>query len=122
MSVTRADLVERLALSAGISVRDAELVLSTVLDAIGAGLAEGHRIELRGFGVFEPKRHAPRLARNPRTGEPVTVVARSSVHFKAGRVMHRLLNGDSDTRAALQAKRDATLRRRDEKAGQLTLC
>ena len=121
MSITRAVLVKRLASSAGISAREAEQVLSTVLDAIGAGLAEGHRIELRGFGAFERRQHPARQARNPRTGEPVTAAARASVHFKAGRALHLLLNGDSDTRAVFQAKRDATLRRRDEKAGQLSL-
>ena len=98
MSVTRADLIERLALSAGISVHDAKLVLSTVLDEIAAGLAEGHRVELRGFGIFEPKRHPARQARNPQTGELVTVATKASVHFKTGRGMHLLLNGDFDAR------------------------
>ena len=121
MSVTRADLIERLASSADISVRDAELVLSTVLDAIAAGLAAGHRIELRGFGVFEPKLRPARDVRNPRTGEHVMTAAKARVHFKIGRAMHLLLNGDSETREVFQAKRDAALRRRDEKVGQLSL-
>ncbi|MGI9501262.1 MAG: HU family DNA-binding protein [Geminicoccaceae bacterium] len=91
--MTRSDLIIRLASSAAISNRDAELVLRTVFEAIGAGLAEGDRIELRGFGVFEPRQHPARQARNPRTGEAVTAPAKAKVHFKAGRPMHRLLNG-----------------------------
>ncbi|MGI9488229.1 MAG: HU family DNA-binding protein [Geminicoccaceae bacterium] len=119
--MTRADLIARLASSAAISVRDAELVLSTVLDAIGTGLEHGDRIELRGFGIFEPRQHPARQARNPRTGEAVTTAAKASVHFKAGTAMHRLLNGDPAARVEFQAKREAERRRRDDKGGQLTL-
>ena len=119
--MNRSDLVERLAQSAGISNRDAELVVSAMLDRIGAGLAEGHRVELRGFGVFERRQRPERQARNPRTGEPVMAPERATVHFRAGRGMLELLNGDAGARAALQTKRDVAIRRRDEKAGQLTL-
>lgn len=121
MSVTRADLINRLASSAAINVRDAKLVLDTVLDAIGTGLGEGHRIELRGFGIFEPKEHPARKARHPRTGETVFTQAKVGVHFKAGEAMHQLLNDDAAARRLHQAKRDAAVRRRDEKAGQPSL-
>lgn len=121
MSVTRADLITRLASSAAISIKDAEPVLSTVLESIGDGLAQGQRIELRGFGVFQRREQNTRQARNPRTGEEVMVPAKATAHFKAGTAMHKLLNGDPDARAMLQSKRECQLRRRDQKAGQLSL-
>ena len=106
---------------AGITNRDAELVLAAVLDEIAAGLAEGHRVELRGFGVFEPKPKPARQVRNPRSGEPVMTAARATVHFKAAKAMHLLLNGDSGARSIIQEKRDDVVRRRDEKSGQPSL-
>ncbi|MGI9502120.1 MAG: HU family DNA-binding protein [Geminicoccaceae bacterium] len=115
MSVTRADLIARLALMAAITTRDAELVLRVVLDEIGAGLAEGQRVELRGFGVFEPKPLPARPARNPQNGEAVMTSAKSGVHFKAAKAMHLLLNGEPDTPAIIQPACDAE-GHRDEKA------
>lgn len=116
MSVTRADLIGRLASMAAITPRDAELVLRVVLDEIGAGLAEGQRVELRGFGVFEPKPLPARPARNPRNGKAVMTSAKSGVHFKAAKAMHLLLNDGSDTSAATEAKPDIEGRRREDKA------
>ena len=116
MSVTRADLIGRLASVAAITPRDAELVLRVVLDEIGAGLAEGRRVELRGFGVFEPKPLPARPARNPRNGETMMTSAKSGVHFKAAKAMHLKLNGEGDKPEAVQTKRDASGLHQDEKA------
>ncbi len=121
MSVTRADLITRLASSAAISLKDAELVLSTVLESIGDGLAQGHRIELRGFGVFQRWEHSARPARTPKTGETVMVAAKATARFKPGTTMHKLLNGNPHARGLIQAKREAQIHRRDERAGQLNL-
>ena len=121
MPITRADLTARLASISAISNRDADLVLRTVLAEIGAGLAEGRRVELRGFGVFEPKARPSRQMRNPRNGEPMVVPAKTTVHFKTAKAMQLHLNGDSDVREAHQDKRDDAIRRRDLKAGQPSL-
>ena len=118
MPVTRADLIKRLAASSGISKRDAERALNAVFETIGGGLAREQRIELRGFGVFTRR---DRCARNPRTGQPTTVPAKATVWFSSGKMMQKLLNGHLGALAALQDKREAQLRRRDERAGQLRL-
>lgn len=121
MPVTRADLVTRLATSTAISIRDANLVLTTVLNVIEEGLTRGQRVELRGFGVFQRREHNARQARNPKTGETLIAPAKATVHFKPGRPMKKLLNGDPEARAMWQAKREVQLRKRDEKDGQLNL-
>ena len=84
LAVIRTDLAKGLASSAGTSAHNAELVSSTMLDAIGARLAEGHRIELRGFGVFERRQQAARLAHNPRTGEPNGMKANAKTSHDGG--------------------------------------
>ena len=50
-------------------------------------IAKGERIEIRGFGSFDLHHRAPRVARNPRTGETVNSPAKTAVHFKPGKDM-----------------------------------
>lgn len=121
MSVTRSELTERLAATTGIRVEEAATVMAAVLDTISAGLADGDRIELRGFGIFSPVRRAGRLGHNPRTGEAVSIPASMTVRFKAGRAVRRLLNDDPEELQAHQEMREAQHRRRDERSGQLKL-
>src|SRR3954469_23976858 len=62
-------------------------IVQRTLDEITHTLVAEGRIELRNFGVFEIKRHAPRKARNPRTGEKVDIPAKNVVTFKPGKEM-----------------------------------
>jgi len=56
--------------------RDVELIVSTVFDEIIDAMANGNRVELRGFGAFSVKKREARVGRNPRTGESVKVDAK----------------------------------------------
>ena len=86
--MTKADLVERvtatIARTAGpmISKKDCARVVDAFLDAVKDALAEQNNIEVRGFGTFKIRRRKTRMARNPRTGEPVEVAARPVPVFK----------------------------------------
>ena len=62
------------------------------IESIAEALADGDRVELRGFGTFEVRERDARSARNPRTGEKVAVEARAKVHFKPGKTMRARLN------------------------------
>lgn len=121
MPITRSQLVQRLASSADISRRDADVVLSTVVEAVSQALAEGDRIELRAFGMFTPRERPAREARNPRTGEAVAVDAKRTIHFRAGKQMLQILNDDPEALTAFREQQHRQLRRRDEKQGQLSL-
>ena len=72
--------------------RDLERVVSTVFNEITKSLAEGRRVELRGFGAFSIQRRAPRVGRNPRTGEAVQVSDKYIPRFKPGRELKIKLN------------------------------
>ena len=72
--------------------RDVERIVSTVLDKITHALAEGHRVELRGFGAFSVKIRPSRLGRNPRTGEPVSVEEKRAPFFRTGKELRERLN------------------------------
>ncbi len=72
--------------------RDVERIVTTIFDEITAALANGDRVELRGFGAFSVKHRGPRTGRNPRTGEKVDVAAKRVPYFKTGKQLRELLN------------------------------
>ena len=86
--MTKADLVERvtqqISRTAGplISKKDCARVVDAFLDAIKEALQEQRNIEVRGFGTFKIRHRKTRMARNPRTGDPVKVPQRSVPVFK----------------------------------------
>jgi nucleoid DNA-binding protein len=91
--VTKKDIARTIAEGAGIPKIQALEVVQQVFDGIMETLASEGRIELRNFGVFEVKRRKPRKARNPRTGESVSVPERLVVTFKPGQAMEERVRG-----------------------------
>ena len=73
--------------------RDVEKIVNTILDEIILAMADGDRVELRGFGAFSVKQRDARVGRNPRTGESVEVAAKHVPFFKAGKLLRDRLNG-----------------------------
>ena len=72
--------------------RDVERIVATIFDEITQALCRGDRVELRGLGAFSVKRRAPRIGRNPRTGERVHVEEKHVPFFKAGKDLRERLN------------------------------
>ena len=75
--------------------RDVENIVNAILGEITDALANGDRVELRGFGAFSVKNRQPRLGRNPRTGEKVSVEEKWVPFFKTGKELRVRLNGDA---------------------------
>ncbi len=73
-------------------VRDVERIVATIFNEITNSLAEGKRVELRGFGAFSIQKRKERIGRNPRTGEAVMVDAKSIPRFKTGKELRLKLN------------------------------
>ena len=80
--MTKADLVERIYEETGLTKKDIALVVDQLIEVISASLSKGKNIEIRGFGSFKVKERKGRIARNPRTGEPVEVPNRMVPVFK----------------------------------------
>ena len=86
IGVTKSELIALLASRyPQLALRDMDLAVKTVLDAMTQSLADGQRIEIRGFGSFSLSTRSPRIGRNPRSGEKVMVPAKQVPHFKAGK-------------------------------------
>ena len=78
--------------------RDIEQVVNAILDTISDALAEGRRIELRGFGTFTVKKREARTGRNPRTGEAVSISEKVAPVFRTSKEMRHRLNPASQRR------------------------
>nr|WP_082740994.1 HU family DNA-binding protein [Sphingomonas sp. CCH9-F2] len=76
-----------------LSTDTVERIVSCLFEAITDRLAEGGRVELRGFGTFSTRARDGRTGRNPRTGDAVAVGAKRVPHFKASKTLHARLNG-----------------------------
>lgn len=76
--------------------RDIENIVNAIFDGITDALAEGNRVELRGFGAFSVKNRPARIGRNPRTGDSVPVEEKSVPFFKAGKELRERMNGQRD--------------------------
>jgi integration host factor subunit beta len=99
-TVTKKDLVDRLADQTGHKRVVVKQIVQRFLDEIVAELGDGHRLEFRDFGVFELRERAPRTAQNPKTMEKVHVPGKRAVKFKIGRLMkERLLDSHPQPRA-----------------------
>jgi len=83
--MTKSELVSAVAEKAGIRKKDAEASLNAFIEVVTEALKKGDKVEIRGFGTFLMKERAPRVARNPKTGEKVNVPAKLVPAFKPGK-------------------------------------
>lgn len=72
---------------------DVDLAVKALLDMMGSALANGERIEIRGFGSFSLHYRPPRLGRNPKTGESVALPGKHVPHFKPGKELRERVSG-----------------------------
>ena len=91
--MTKSELIQRLAeQNPRLYERDVERIVATIFDEISSALANGNRVELRGFGALSVKERDERIGRNPRTGETVNVSRKFVPFFKAGKDLRNRLN------------------------------
>lgn len=91
----RSELVQALAReNPELRAEEVEQVVDIFFEEISTRLAEGGRVELRGFGAFSTRQRDARKGRNPRTGQAVDVPEKLAPYFKAGKEMRERLNSD----------------------------
>ena len=72
---------------------DVKIAINTILKYMTDELSNHKRIEIRGFGVFSIRYRPPRVGRNPKTGESVSLPAKHVLHFKPGKELRERVNG-----------------------------
>ncbi len=106
-SMTKSELIERIVAAQSqisgsqLTSKDVELAVKTMIEQMSQTLASGERIEIRGFGSFSLHYRAPRIGRNPKTGESVGLAGKYVPHFKPGKELRDRVN------AALQRDGEA---------------
>jgi len=91
--MTKSELIEIIAAKqTQLSVKDVELAVKTLIEQMSETLAAGDRIEIRGFGSFSLHYRAPRIGRNPKTGESVGLSGKYVPHFKPGKELRDRVN------------------------------
>lgn len=85
--MNKADVVNNVALSTGLSKKDTEAALNGFLNEIGTALANGDKVQLVGFGTFETRQRSARKGRNPQTGAEIEIAAAVVPAFKPGKML-----------------------------------
>lgn len=98
MNMTKADIVDVISSSTGISKTDTEAVVNGFLDTVKDAMKDGRNIELRGFGSFKVVKRAQRVARNPKTNEEVIVGEQHVPVLKISKEFKREVNGSVNGR------------------------
>jgi integration host factor subunit beta len=85
-TMTKSELIEILTQrQAHLKADDVDLAVKSLLEMMATSLADGNRIEIRGFGSFSLHFRPPRTGRNPKTGDPVSLPGKHVPHFKPGK-------------------------------------
>ena len=93
--MTRSELVERIAAKMpNLTIKDIDNIVSVIFNKLTSALADGDRVEIRGFGAFSVRTRNPRVAINPKNKTRVNVPSKNIVHFKTGKELHDRLNAE----------------------------
>ena len=85
--MNKKEIIAAAAAKAGTTQKDAEGVINAALEAITAALANGDRVQISGFGIFEVKTREARVGRNPKTNEAINIPASKAPAFKASKTL-----------------------------------
>ncbi len=95
--MTKSELIESLAKrQSQLAYKDVELAVKTILEHMANALSNGERIEIRGFGSFSLHYRPPRVGRNPKSGDPVSLPAKYVPHFKPGKQLRDRIDQTKD--------------------------
>lgn len=96
--MTKSDLIAQLAERfPQLVAKDADFAVKMILDALSEALAKGDRIEIRGFGSFSLNYRPPRVGRNPKSGDKVSVPEKWVPHFKAGKELRERVDSSLES-------------------------
>ena len=85
--MNKTELIAAVAEKSGLSKKDADNAVNSMLDVVVETLAQGDKVQIVGFGTFEVRSRSERQGRDPRTNNPITIPASKSPAFKAGKAV-----------------------------------
>ena len=99
-TLTRADLAESVHEEVGLTRLDCAGLVERTLDLVAEALEDGQTVKLSGFGVFQVRAKRARMGRNPKTGEPASIVPRRVISFRASQVMKARIDASEAAHAS----------------------
>ncbi len=93
--MTKVEMVEKVSSKINLTKKDTERVVKIVFESIIQALAQGDKVELRGFGTFRVRSRESRDGRNPRTGDTVRIPSRKVPFFKASKKLRELVDQET---------------------------
>ena len=95
VTVTKADIVERIYEKVGFSKKEASEVVDSIFEVIKQHLERGEKVKVSGFGNFVVHEKAERKGRNPQTGETIMIRGRRVLGFKASPMLKKSMNPEA---------------------------
>lgn len=92
--MNKGELIDQIAAKANVTKKDADIVLTAMLDVILDTVASGDKVTLVGFGTFEARERQAREGRNPSTGKPIKIPATRVPAFSAGKLFREKVLGE----------------------------
>lgn len=92
INMNKTELIEAIASRTDMTKTDVDKVVSSLVDVITDALADGDKVSLKGFGIFEVRARDARIGRNPRTGETMEIAASKVPAFKASSALKKAVN------------------------------
>ena len=92
--MNRSELIDAIATKGRLPRKDAEAAVNAVFDSMANALADGDRVEIRGFGSFATRQYEGYTGRNPRTGEAVDVPSKTLPTFRVGKELRQRVDGE----------------------------
>jgi integration host factor subunit alpha len=102
MTMTKADIVERIYEQVGFSKKEATEIVESIFEVVKRRLEQGEKVKVSGFGNFVVNEKRPRKGRNPQTGDEIVITGRRVLTFKASQVLKKTMNGDGTPSAGGQ--------------------
>lgn len=96
--VTKADLIDAVTEETGLKKKDVTNVVEALFASMGAALTKHEKVQIVGFGTFEPRRRKARVGRDPRTQEAIKIAASWSLSFRAGKQLKDDISGKAGAR------------------------
>jgi integration host factor subunit alpha len=92
MTMTKADIVERIYEKVGYSKKEATEIVESIFEVVKRRLEKAEKVKVSGFGNFVVNEKRPRKGRNPQTGEEIVITGRRVLTFKASQVLKKTMN------------------------------
>ena len=107
MSLIKSQLIQNITdQNPHLYIKDVERIINTIFSEITKSLADGRRVELRGFGAFSVQKRKERVGRNPRTGDAVKVSEKYIPRFKSGKELRIKLNSSNKLYNSISSNTD----------------